>query len=84
MSGWVRTPNGWAMNLDGTDGSRAFTLPRLELQSSGTGWRGLHFLADGRRREWACAPVGSLQAVQLSAVAEAQRSTEPPDEGGST
>jgi hypothetical protein len=63
------------MNLDGSDGSLAFTLPRLELQSSGRGWRGLHFLANGRRREWACASVGSLQAVQLSAMEDVRRFT---------
>jgi hypothetical protein len=61
------------MNLDGSDGSLAFSLPRLELRSTGTGWRGLHFLADGRCREWACAVEDSLRAAKASAVEEARR-----------
>ena len=78
MSSWARTPEGWAMNLDGSDGALAFSLPRLELRSTGAGWRGLHLLADGRRREWVCAPEDSLLRAKASAVAEMRRFTEPP------
>lgn len=38
MISWCRTPDGWAVNLDGTDASATFSLPRLELHSGGGGW----------------------------------------------
>lgn len=35
---WFKTPNGWAVNLDGTDASAEFSLPRVELHSGTHGW----------------------------------------------
>jgi hypothetical protein len=70
MSIWARTPDGWAMNLDGSNGALAFSLPRIELQSTRVGWRALYLLADGRRREWSCPAEDSLRAAQASALAE--------------
>jgi hypothetical protein len=78
MSAWTRTADGWAMNLDGTDGLLAFSLPRLELRSTRAGWRGLHFLADGRCREWACAAEDSLRAAKATAMEEVRRFADPP------
>ena len=35
---WRKTPDGWAVNLDGTDASAGFSLPRIELHSGPNGW----------------------------------------------
>lgn len=35
---WCKTPDGWAVNLDGTDASAEFSLPRIELHSGPNGW----------------------------------------------
>jgi hypothetical protein len=35
---WCRTSDGWAVNLDGTNASATFSLPRIELHSGGGGW----------------------------------------------
>jgi hypothetical protein len=35
---WCRTPDGWAVNLDGTNAVAEFSLPRIELQSGPKGW----------------------------------------------
>ncbi len=72
MSGWARTTEGWAMNLDGSDGARVFSLPRLELRSSAKGWRSLCFLADGSRREIAGGSADSLMAAKAAAVDQAR------------
>lgn len=72
MSAWARTTDGWAMNLDGSDGALVFSLPRIELQSSSRGWRCFCFLANGSRREWACGPVDSLAAAKALAAEQAQ------------
>ncbi len=47
---WNRTENGWAVNLDGTDAERTFTLPRIELRSSPHGWTCVCHLEDGTSR----------------------------------
>jgi hypothetical protein len=72
MSGWARTTEGWAMNLDGSDGAHVFSLPRLELRSSSKGWRSLCFLADGSRREIAGGSADSLMAAKAAAVDQAR------------
>lgn len=38
MISWYKTPDGWAVNLDGTDASAGFSLPRIELHSGPSGW----------------------------------------------
>jgi hypothetical protein len=73
MNAWVRTTDGWAMNLDGSDGALVFSLPRVELRSSSKGWRGLCFLADGSQREWAGGSAGSLVEAKAMAVEQARR-----------
>lgn len=72
MSGWARIADGWAVNLDGSDGGIVFSLPRVELHSSSTGWRAVCFLADGGRCEWACGSAHSLGAVKAMAVEQAR------------
>jgi hypothetical protein len=72
MSGWARIADGWAVNLDGSDGGLVFSLPRVELRSSSTGWRAVCFLAGGGRREWACGSADSLTAVKTMAVEQAR------------
>jgi len=47
---WVRTPAGWAVNLDGSLAS-GFTLPRLEIEQSAQGWLCRCRLGDGSSRE---------------------------------
>jgi hypothetical protein len=72
MIAWARTTVGWALNLDGSDGSLVFSLPRLELVSSSRGWRSLCFLPDGSRREVAAGPADSLLAAKALAVEQAR------------
>jgi len=68
MSGWARTVEGWAVNLDGSD-ARRFSLPRLELRSSPRGWQGLWFASDGSRRERPPDVRESLSAAKAAAYA---------------
>ncbi len=35
---WCKTPDGWAMNLDGSSAAGEFSLPRVELHSGPRGW----------------------------------------------
>jgi hypothetical protein len=72
MTRWARTTEGWAMNLDGSDGAQVFSLPRLELRSSSKGWRSLCFLPDGSQREVAGGSATSLMAAKASAVDQAR------------
>jgi hypothetical protein len=73
MTAWVRTTDGWALNVDGSDASQVFSLPRLELRSSSRGWRSLCFLADGVQQEQPGGSEGSLMAAKAAAVAQAGR-----------
>ena len=72
MSTWARTTDGWALNLDGSDGALVFSLPRLELRSSSTGWRSLCFLVDGSPRERAAGSADSLMAAKAAAIEQAR------------
>ena len=56
MTSWVRTPDGWAVNLDGTDAAREFTLPRIELHSGPRGWTCVCHLEGGTSR---ALPIGA-------------------------
>jgi len=47
MTFWARTSDGWAVNLDGTDAARSFTLPRIEIHSSPRGWACACHLGNG-------------------------------------
>jgi hypothetical protein len=70
---WHRIAGGFAMNLDGTDASAVFTLPRVEVRASPKGWRSECLLADGRRGELAPPYLGGAAAAMADAVPRAQR-----------
>jgi hypothetical protein len=70
---WRRISGGWAINLDGSDAARVFSLPRIEVRSSPQGWRSECFLADGRRSEFGSPYLGGVAAVMAEAVAYADR-----------
>lgn len=65
MASWARTPDGWAVNLDGSDASREFTLPRVELHSGPHGWTCVCHLEGGSSRV--------LEIGEPSTAAEARR-----------
>ena len=71
MSGWARTANGWAANLDGSDAAAVFSLPRLEIRASIAGWRSVCLLADGTLRETAESSIGSVLAAKAAALEQA-------------
>jgi hypothetical protein len=73
MTAWVRTTDGWALNVDGSNAALVFSLPRLELRSSSRGWRSLCFLADGIQQEQPGGAEDSLMAAKAAAVAQAGR-----------
>jgi hypothetical protein len=62
MVSWSRTLDGWAVNLDGSDAARQFTLPRIELRSGPGGWTCACLLRDGTSRPVAVG--GSSSAAQ--------------------
>ncbi len=68
MASWVRTEDGWAVNLDGTDAAAAFTLPRLELHSSPRGWACVCHLANGATRTVPLGPSTTIAAAMRAAV----------------
>lgn len=71
MTGWVRTGDGWALNVDGSDAAKRFSLPRLELHSSAQGWECLCLLADGRSHRTR-GPRGSTSSAKRTTVEEAR------------
>jgi hypothetical protein len=77
VSAWVRTADGWALNLDGSDASLVFSLPRLEVRSSAEGWRSLCLLPDGTLRERAGGSMGSVAAAKAVALEQAGRMLDP-------
>jgi hypothetical protein len=50
MLSWSRIEDGWAVNLDGTDAAREFTLPRIEIHSGPRGWTCACHLGNGTSR----------------------------------
>jgi hypothetical protein len=71
MGAWARTSDGWAVNLDGTDASRAFTLPRIELHSGARGWTAVCHLEGGSSRTLAIGSASSAIEAQRTAVERA-------------
>ena len=64
---WARTADGWALNLDGSDASTAFSLPRLGVHPSVRGWRSLCLLLDGTRHERLGRPDDSVHVARADA-----------------
>jgi hypothetical protein len=77
MIGWARTADGWALNLDGTDGAARFALPRLELRSGVQGWVCVCLLANGTSRR-STVRAGSVRIAQRALMAEASPLLEAP------
>jgi hypothetical protein len=73
MTGWARTTDGWAVNLDGSNAAAVFSLPRLEVRGSARGWRCLCLLTDGTRHEHLCGSSDSVHAARAAALAQAGR-----------
>lgn len=44
---WCKTPDGWAVNLDGTSAAGEFSLPRIELHSGPHGWTSVFHRQNG-------------------------------------
>jgi hypothetical protein len=78
MLAWARTSDGWALNLDGSDASRSFSLPRLELHAGPGGWTGVCHLPDGTSLPAAVGAAPTVVAAKRAAVEEARRSLGPP------
>jgi hypothetical protein len=72
MIPWSRTAEGWALNLDGSDAAKAFSLPRLEVRSSARGWLSECLMLDGTRRECGSAYLGGLAAAMAGALEQAE------------
>jgi hypothetical protein len=78
MTAWARISDGWALNLDGTDAARSFSLPRLELHSGAGGWTCAFHLPDGTSRVVSIGSVPTAVAAKRVAVEEALRALGPP------
>ena len=72
MAGWGKTEVGWATNLDGSDAGAGFSLPRLELRSTGRGWICVCRLANGMSLERPGPLSGSVPATKRAAIAQAR------------
>jgi hypothetical protein len=72
MAGWTKTEEGWAMNLDGSDAGTGFSLPRLELRSTGRGWICVCRLANGMSLESPGPLSGLVPATKRAAIAQAR------------
>lgn len=71
MISWTRTLDGWAVNLDGTDAGREFTLPRIELHSGPDGWTCVCHLQDGTSRRVPIGHSASAAAAKRAGIEEA-------------
>lgn len=76
MTGWARTGDGWALNLDGSDSAAGFSLPRLEIHASSTGWECVCHLADGTSRRPRC-HANSTSAAKRAVLSEARSALGP-------
>ncbi len=72
MKGWARTGDGWALNLDGSDAAAGFSLPRLELHASPTGWQCVCHLPDGNSLRPPQARADSISSAKSAALREAR------------
>jgi hypothetical protein len=78
---WSRITGGWAVNLDGSDAALGFSLPRVEVRSTPSGFRSACFFADGRQTEWTQPYAGGAEATMQEALARAQRLLTPASKG---
>jgi hypothetical protein len=73
VSAWARVPFGWALNLDGSNAALGFSLPRLEIRSTGAGWRSECLTLDGRRLACGGEYLGGVAAAMATALAQAEQ-----------
>jgi hypothetical protein len=78
MLTWARTPGGWALNVDGSDAARSFSLPRLELQAGAAGWTCVCHLPDGTTRPASVGAAPTVLAATRAAVEVGLRCLGPP------
>jgi hypothetical protein len=78
MLAWSRIPDGWALNLDGSDASRSFSLPRLELHAGPGGWTAVCHLPDGTSRPASVGTPRTLLDAKRAAVDDARQALGPP------
>ena len=71
MMSWMRTLDGWAVNLDGTNAAREFTLPRIELHAGAQGWTSVCHFPDGTSRPLPVGHASTAAAAKLAAIEEA-------------
>jgi hypothetical protein len=62
MTGWARTTEGFAANLDGSDAARQMAFPRLELRSGPAGWECRCLLPDGSAVDTRGHPASTSEA----------------------
>jgi hypothetical protein len=68
MTSWARTADGWAVNLDGTDAAREYSLPRVELHSGPHGWTCECHLPGGNTQPLAIGSPEGLAAAKRAAI----------------
>lgn len=68
MISWCRTPDGWAVNLDGTSAASGFSLPRIELTSGPNGWTCICHRQNGTSVKLPLGVGTSVQAAKHSAA----------------
>jgi hypothetical protein len=71
VTGWARTGDGWALNLDGSDAAAGFSFPRLELHAGPAGWECVCHLANGTSHRPDCR-AESISAAKRTALREAR------------
>ncbi len=71
MSGWARTEDGWAVNLNGTDAERQFALPRIELHSGPHGWTCACHLEGGTSLALEIGPAATAAQARRAAIESA-------------
>jgi hypothetical protein len=65
---WCRTPFGWAVNLDGTNATADFRLPRIELHSGPKGWTCICHRQNGTSLKLALGAEASDRAAKHAAA----------------
>jgi hypothetical protein len=65
---WCKTPDGWAVNLDGTDAGAEFSLPRVELHSGPKGWTCVCLRQNGTFLKLALGVEASAEAAKHAAA----------------
>jgi hypothetical protein len=65
---WCKTRDGWAVNLDGTNATTEFSLPRIELYSGPKGWTCICHRPNGTSLKLPLGVGASAQAAKHSAA----------------